>query len=334
MKINPHSTVAVSAIFLGLLTTFLHSHTFASSLLIAGFGGDAVGEFDRASGAFTGSFASHPSMDGPTAMVSGSDGNLYVLNEFSKNVLRFNGTTGAFIDEFISTADFIAAGVSDPGDMEIGPDGNFYISSHFSEFDSPNTAVWKFDAGTGALLSDFASFGAFSHTHGLAFGPGGKMYMNDLGAAVIRQFNSATGAYIGVFASHPLLSLGADLAVAPDGSLYVTCDGGNGVQHFSSTGIFLGSLIAPGAFQSYWGILIDGGSLYVGNKATGVVKEFTDTGTFVADRFTEVPGPFDMIPKTVPEPSAGALAMLGALAFAHRRGRRESRSYFPAGSMV
>ena len=141
MKTNAHSTVALSAVFLGLLTTFLPSHTFASSLLIAGFGGDAVGEFDRASGAFTGSFASHPSMDGPTAMVSGSDGNLYVLDEFSKNVLRFDGTTGAFIDEFISTADFIAAGVADPTDMEIGPDGNFYISSHFSGFELSQSRI-------------------------------------------------------------------------------------------------------------------------------------------------------------------------------------------------
>lgn len=318
MKTNAHPSVAVGVVALGLLTT-LTPPVSADSLLVAGFGGDVVAEYDRATGASLGTFASHASMDGPTAMVYGTDGNLYVLNEFSHNVLRFNGTTGAFIDEFISSAALTTAGLGDPGDMEIGPDGHLYLSSHFS---IAPAAVWKFNGISGAFISHFATFGAVSHTHGLAFGPGGKLYLGDLGASGVRQFDAATGADLGFFATHPSLFITGDLAFAPDGKLHVTSDGGNGVHRFTSSGAFIDSLIAPGAFQSYWGILFDGGSLYLGNKATGVVKEYTDTGVFVSDLIPLSPGPFDMIPKIVPEPSTAALLLIGFGCVATRRRER------------
>ena len=71
-------------------------------------------------------------MNGPTALVYNSAGHLLVLNEFSGNVLEFNGMTGAFIGELIGPGPLGSVGVTDPGDMEIGPDGNLYITSHFS----------------------------------------------------------------------------------------------------------------------------------------------------------------------------------------------------------
>jgi hypothetical protein len=316
MKPHAHHAVAAGAVALGLLAASLPSPTHAASLLVAGFAGDAIAEYDRATGALLGIFASHPSMDGPTAMVYGADGNLYVLNEFSKNVLRFNGLTGAFIDEFISMADLTAAGVPDPGDMELGADGHLYLMSHFS---TAAAAIWKFDGASGAFLSPFATFGAVSHTHGLTLGPGDKWYMSDLGAGVVRQFDVTTGADLGVFATDGALSLGADLEFAPDGTLYVTADGGTGVRHFSSGGASLPPLIAPGASESYWGILVDDGDLFLGNKATGVVKQYTDTGVFVADLISGVPGPFDILPKAVPEPGAAALLFMSAALLSARR---------------
>ena len=79
-------------------------------------------------------------------------------------------------------------------------------------------------------------------------------------------------------------------------------------------------LIAPGPGQSYWGILADGGFLYVSNKATETLKKYTDTGVFVAD-ITGGPGAFDIIPM-VPEPGAGGLLLAGLAGLALRRRRR------------
>ena len=295
----------------------------ANDLLVAVFGGDVVARYDGASGALVGAFASHASMDGPTAMVYGADGNLYVLCEFSHNVLRFDGASGAFIDEFISSATFGAAGVPDPGDMELGPDGNLYISSHFPEFSAPFTAVWKF-SGTVAndFIGPFASFGAFSHTHGLSFGPGGKLYLGDLGIITgLRQFDAVTGAYLGAIPIAPPGLLFGDLTFTPDGKLYATADGNGGVVKYN--GVITTPLIAPGLAESYWGIYADGGFLYVGNKSTGTIKKFTDTGVFVSDFITGSFGPFDMISMPTPEPGTGALLLLAGIGVLARRRTRK-----------
>ena len=46
-------------------------------------------------------FASGGGLNLTVAVVFGPDGNLYVSGSNSDNVVRYNGTTGAFIDEFI-----------------------------------------------------------------------------------------------------------------------------------------------------------------------------------------------------------------------------------------
>ena len=312
-------TSLLSRAGLALALTFFAAvpHSRGGDLLLSALASDAIVRYNSTPGTFT-SFATAPGvMDGPTAMLYGADGNLYVLCEFSHNVLRFNGTSGAFIDEFISTAALGAAGVTDPDDMELGPDGNFYLTSHGS---SVAAAIWKFSGTTGAFISNFATFGAAAHTHGLTLGPGGKFYLGDLTAGIIRQFNAVTGANLGTFASNPLLTLTGDLAFAPDTSLYVACDVGNGIQHFSPSGTFLASLVAPGPGESYWGILADGGFLYVSNRATGTLKQYTDTGVFVAD-ILGGPGAFDII-TFVPEPGTGALLLAGITVLARRRVRR------------
>src|SRR5262245_36779582 len=86
--------------------------------LVAGFDADAVIRYNS-TGGLVGTFASSTSMDGPTAMVFKPGGNLLVLNEFSHNVLEFNGTTGAFIGELIGPAGLGSVGATDPGDMEL-----------------------------------------------------------------------------------------------------------------------------------------------------------------------------------------------------------------------
>jgi len=72
--------------------------------------GAAVMRYDGATGAPLPSgvnpgsrFSTGGALSGPLDLVFGSDGNLYVASFFTDNVQRFDGTTGTFIDAFVTT---------------------------------------------------------------------------------------------------------------------------------------------------------------------------------------------------------------------------------------
>ena len=285
--------------------------TARADILLAGFTADAIVRYDG-SGALVGVFATHPTMDGPTAMVYDPLGNLLVLNEFSHNVLRFDGSTGAFLDTFIMPAALGSVGLGDPADMEVGPDGQLYLMSH----GSTGSNIWKYDVFTGAYLGSFAFAPPPTHTHGLTLGPGGDFYQGYVELGQVVRFDGSTGAFEGVFTSGPGVGPIADIVFGP-AHLFVTLDGGGGVARFDAvSGAFVDFLIPAGAFQSHWGLMIDGGMLYVSNKDTGTVKRFdATTGAFLGDFIVGGPSAFDMLAMAVvPEPAAAALLVLGLAA--------------------
>jgi hypothetical protein len=292
-----------------------------ADMLVSGFTGDAVYRFDS-SGAYLGVFASHPTlMDGPTALVYNSAGNLLVMNEFTHNVLKFDGTSGAFLSEFISSTTLGGAGVTDPADMEIGADGNLYMMSHGSEAAN----IFKFDGLTGSYLGIFAATLPIRHQHGLAFGPGGNLYQGNVDTGLVERFNGITGAAMGSFTSGPVGPIG-DLVFGTS-RLYVACGSGGGVARYSAiSGAFLGYLIAPGS--SHWGMTIDGGILYVSDLGTGEIRKYdttSPTDTFLGDFIATGPGAFDLLVMPVPEPGSAALLLGGLVVLAtFTRRRKES----------
>ncbi len=73
-------------------------------------------------------------------------GDLLVVSRGSHNVLRYDGTTGAFVGVFIPSP-----GLNNPFAMEYGGDGNLYISKYV------NANVTKHDPVSGAFLGTFAT---------------------------------------------------------------------------------------------------------------------------------------------------------------------------------
>ena len=292
-----------------------------ADMLVSGFGSDAVYRFDS-SGTYLGVFASHPTlMDGPAAMVYDSAGNLLVLDEFSHNVLKFDGTSGTFLSEFISTATLGGVGLTDPDDMEIGPDGNLYLMSHFN--DTAN--IFRFAGLSGAYLGVFASSLPIHHEHGLAFGPGGLLYQGNVDSGLVERFSGVTGAALGSLTSFPVGPIG-DLIFGPS-RLYVACGGGAGVARYdASSGAFLGYLIDPGS--SHWGMTLDAGILYVSDLATGEIRKYdttSPTDPFLGDFIATGPGAFDLLMMPVPEPGSATLLLGGLVVLAaFARHRKES----------
>src|SRR5207248_7986798 len=65
---------------------------------------DKVLQFDAATGAYLGVFAQGNGLSTPMGLALGPDGNLSVTSFGTNFIKRFNGTTGAFIDTFATTA--------------------------------------------------------------------------------------------------------------------------------------------------------------------------------------------------------------------------------------
>ncbi|MBL8766453.1 MAG: hypothetical protein JNL94_03755 [Planctomycetes bacterium] len=116
---------------------------------------DRVLRFDGATGTLLGTFVGDDpntpqdedgGLDGPTAAVFGPDGHLYVASFDTDRVLRYDGTTGAFLGAFVAddpaTPANEAGGLDGPdAGMTFGPDGRLYVPSFQSN------QILRFDAG-------------------------------------------------------------------------------------------------------------------------------------------------------------------------------------------
>jgi streptogramin lyase len=291
----------------------------AQDLLVASMGTDQVLRYHGTTGAPMGVFASG-SFDGPEAMTYGPDGNLYVIGAFSNNVVRFNGVTGAFIDEFVASG---AGGLSNPTDLEFGADGHLYVLPHGS---LGSESVWKYDGSTGAFIGLFGAGGGMAHTHGLTWGPDGNLYHGRLSEATIARFNSS-GASLGELGPHGGLSTLSDLAFGPDGNIYVTSLSPGGVLRYDSGGTFIDEFVSSGV--STWGIRFGpDAKLYVGfTGAMSLVNRYDAlTGVFIDEFVSDGEGglafPFGFAFMPIPEPGGFAIAALAGATVLHRRRRR------------
>jgi DNA-binding beta-propeller fold protein YncE len=208
--------------------------------------GSFIRRFDPQTGALIDTFASGGNLDGPTHLVFGPDGNLYVASfggtaPFSK-VIRYNGTTGAFIDDFVPVG---SGGLNGIEGLVFGPVGNLYVTSRV------NNEILRYDGSTGTFLGVFATGGQNGPVD-LTFGPDGNLYvLNSPGGQLeVLRFNGVTGIFIDAFV--PGFSGGTDgtsLVFGPDGNLYVTTGFFvNSVRRFNgSTGQLIGDFVPQGS---------------------------------------------------------------------------------------
>jgi DNA-binding beta-propeller fold protein YncE len=210
------------------------------------FGGQQesfIRRFDGETGTFLDTFASGGGLSGPGAVVFGPDGNLYVASfggiATNSKVIRYNGITGAYIDDFVPVG---SGGLEGATSLVFGPDHNLYVTSRVTD------QVLRYNGMTGAFIDVFAT-GGNNGPQDLVFGPDGNLYVVDDGNRQVLRFNGMTGQFIDVFATGEFGTDGIHLVFGPDRNLYVTSGFvGNSVLRFDGlTGQFLGAFVPSGS---------------------------------------------------------------------------------------
>jgi len=170
---------------------------------------------------------------------------LVINNASSPAVLRYNGSTGAFVGKFSS---FSGMGYS----MTYGPDGNLYVGT--------SNNISRYDGQTGAFLNVFVPT-----TNGttnprpldMTFGPDGNLYVTGGGNKPVWRYNGTTGAFMNHFAGGGGLESAGEVRFGLDGNLYVV---GNSLLKFNGkTGMFISSLSLIGSENFAFGL---DGNLY------------------------------------------------------------------------
>lgn len=185
------------------------------NLFVASRGSDEIFEFDSLNDVDLGIFASQAGLD-PDGLTFGPDGHLYSAS--GGVVTRFNGTTGAYIDDFVAAG----SGLQNAGEgIEFGPDGNLYVASGTALADS---RVMRFDGTTGAYIDDFVALMSLENPWDVVFGPDGNLYVTAYQESQVYRFDGTTGAFLDVFVStadNGLMLRPTGMAFGPDGNLYV-----------------------------------------------------------------------------------------------------------------
>jgi DNA-binding beta-propeller fold protein YncE len=150
----------------------------------------SVTEFNGASGTFVRQFTGGGLAD-PEGITFGPDGKMYVAN--GDSIVRFDPTTGALIDVFVTPG---SGGLSGGRDVTFGSDGNLYATSSGS-----TGGVLKYSGTDGSFLGAFVGPGSdLSLPRGLVFNPDdGNLYVANFGGGDVLRFNGTSGTFIDTF---------------------------------------------------------------------------------------------------------------------------------------
>ena len=255
--------------------------------------------FDGVTGDFLGVFADNPmSAAGLRNFTFGPDGDLYASGSTTAGpvVLRFDGTTGEYLEPYVPRT---ALPNDIPSDLTFAPDGKLYmtvIGSHH---------VRRFETSMD-VLAFHVSMPVGHVARGLAFEDVGSdhlLYVATQSNGVLR-YNTNGRRIEGEFASPALLDLPKGLVLGPDSNMFVSSTNDNRVVRFDGyngaiiddyvTGAPVGILALPSgmAFGA-------DGNLYVASAGTNEIQRYEGPPPYADQDRDYVVDADDLCPATV-----------------------------------
>ena len=264
------------------------------NLYVAEAGAALIRRYNGTTGAYMGVFTSgggNPAVTQewltvhyPSGLAFGPDGNLFVADEFT--VVKFNGSTGAFISIFVPNA---GGGHPAPGTITFGSDGNLYAGTS-------HDGVLCYNGTTAALISQFVPYSGARMDVGVAFGPDGNLYVGDFhnGSPTdfVARYNGQTGAPIDIFVPSGVIGIINGLTFSPAGPQGTQVLPNQGGNAGTVTVQILGSSVQAGAQVKLTGLGPDiAGTLIATSGTTVATARFNLQGAALGVRNVVVTNP-------------------------------------------
>jgi hypothetical protein len=235
-----------------------------------------------------------------------SAADLYVVGRNSDNVVVYDGQSGSFIEEFVSSS----SGLDGAAFLAFGPDGAMLISTVTST--GTRDSVLKVDQATKTVTTFIsnnpAENGGLAGAKSMTFGPDGALYIVSARTHEVLRYDPVSGAFIDAFVtagsggvSSPATALfGSDRNGDDVPDLYVSSNLTNEVLLYSGAdgaplGVFVtansGGLAGPHDME--FGA---DGHLYVVSSASSNERVFRFDGTTGA--FIDIIIPEGLVPET------------------------------------
>lgn len=281
-----------------------------SDLLVTDSVHHSIKRYDGTTGAYEGDFVAAGSggLNDPFGITYGSDGSLYVASEGTRQILKYNGQTGAFSGVFATLP-----GTNNPGHIKFGPDGNLYVSEWNGK------SIWRFNGATGASLGVFVTNANLDQPDGIAW-RGNEMFISNSGHGRVAHADATTGAWLGPFAgAEGGLLNPTELNFMTDGTLLVTAFGNNSIRRYDASGVYVGTFITSPDLDGPVGTLIGSdGNIYVSSFNNSKILRFNGTTGASMGQFAvggNLANPNNMAFMPVPEAGTLSVIVAGSLLF-------------------